>query len=624
MDGSISARLLWRLWLLVVGAFAIAILYLAKVLFLPLAFAILFAFLLAPVVAMLERIRTPRTIAALTVILAFAALLGAAGWGLFSQLVAIANDLPTYEENIQHKMAAIHEPTNSAYGRAEQEIEHLSDELGLVNSTPPQKLHPDDGPDQKPIGTSPDRPVQVREVSQPSGRLDHLGGILEPITTAFLSVVFTFFVLMQREDLRNRLIRLSGDRNLTTITQAMDDANRRISRYFSLQLMVNLFYGSIVLGVLYAVGLPHPFLFAAVAAIFRFVPYIGWPIAAMFPTVLSIAVFHGWQKSLIIVGTFILLEIITANYAEPHIYGKHTGLSSLAVLIAAAFWTLIWGPVGLVLSVPLTVCLVVIGRHVPALEFLTVMLGDKSHIPDWMCFYQRLLAHDEQEATQIMEKALTQKPLEEVYDSVLIPALVMAEEDSQHSELEEASERFIRQTSRELVEEFGFRENREAAWHGFESVTPTQRSSPHAMKVMCVPVRDETDELAALMAAQVLEGMNIRSFALAATRLNETVEAAQAERPDLLVLCALPPVGLARCHRVYRGLRSRNPNLRIMVGIWNYSDNPAEAAKKISGGEETQMWTRLTDVVAEIRGVADPHAAESVAAAESMAKESAA
>lgn len=260
---------------------------------------------------------------------------------------------------------------------------------------------------------------------------------------------------------------------------------------------------------------------------------------------------------------------------------------------------------------PLTVCLVVIGRHVPALEFLSVMLGDKSHIPDWMCFYQRLLAHDEQEATQIMEKALKDKPLEEVYDSVLIPAMVMAEEDRQHSELEEASERFIRQTSRELVEEFGFRENRGTEWHGFEAITPTQRSSPDAIKVMCVPVRDETDELAALMAAQVLEGMKVRSFALAATRVNEMVEAAQAERPDLLVLCALPPVGLARCHRVYRSLRARNPKLRIMIGVWNYSDDATEAAKKISGGEEAQVWTRLTNLVAEIRGLASPGASAS-------------
>ncbi|HEY2860397.1 MAG TPA: AI-2E family transporter, partial [Terracidiphilus sp.] len=232
MDGSLSARLLWRLWLLIMGSFAIAILYLAKVLFLPLAFAILFAFLLAPVVGAFERIRLPRTIAALAVIVAFAALLGAAGWGLFTQLVAIANDLPTYEENIQHKMAAIHAPDNSAYARAEQELEHLSDELGLANSTSPQKLNADDGAEQKPIGSSPDHPVQVKEVARPTGRLDHLGGVLEPITTGLLSVVFTFFVLLQREDLRNRLIRLSGDRNLTTITQAMDDASRRISRYF--------------------------------------------------------------------------------------------------------------------------------------------------------------------------------------------------------------------------------------------------------------------------------------------------------------------------------------------------------------------------------------------------------
>jgi methylmalonyl-CoA mutase cobalamin-binding subunit len=284
--------------------------------------------------------------------------------------------------------------------------------------------------------------------------------------------------------------------------------------------------------------------------------------------------------------------------------------------MAAAFWTLIWGPVGLVLSVPLTVCLVVMGGHVPSLEFLSVMLGDKPAISAWTCFYQRLLAHDEREAGEILESSLRDMPLEEVYDTVLIPALAMAEEDRQHNDLEEASERFIRRTARELVEELGFREHREADWHGFESITPVQRTNPHAMKVMCAPVRDEADELAALMAVQVLEGRNVRALALAATRPDEIVEAAQAERPDLLLLCALAPVGMARCHRVYRSLRARNPQLRILIGIWNYPDDAEELAKRISGGEETQVWTRLTDVVAEIRRLAEAQSAEAVAADE--------
>jgi predicted PurR-regulated permease PerM len=273
MDGSVSTRTLSRLWLLAAGTVAIAVLYLAKVLFLPLAFAILFGFLLGPLVGRLERIRFPRTVAALIVILAFAALLGCAGWILFSQLVGIANDLPTYRDNIEQKMAAIHQPSDSAYGRAQREVERLSNELGLANTTPPPNLHPETRPEQKLIGTTPEHPVQVKEVSRPTGRLDELGGVLAPLTTALLSVVFTFFVLLQREDLRNRLIRLSGDRNVTVITQAMDDASLRISRYFRLQLMVNAIYGSIITAVLYGIGLPHPLLFGALAMLFRFVPY---------------------------------------------------------------------------------------------------------------------------------------------------------------------------------------------------------------------------------------------------------------------------------------------------------------------------------------------------------------
>jgi predicted PurR-regulated permease PerM len=552
MNGSASARILSRIWLLGSAVVAISVLYVAKILFLPLAFAVLFAFLLAPLVARLERLHLRRTLAAVLVILAFAALLTCAGWVFFTQLVAIANDLPTYRGNIAQKMATIHSPSDSAYSRAEREVERLGDELGLGNSSlsnPASSLNPE----RKPLGASPDRPIQVREVSRAPARLDQLGGILEPITTALLSVVFTFFVLLQREDLRNRVIHLTGERNVTNITQAMRDASARISRYFSLQLLVNAIYGSLIATVLYVLGLPHALLFGTLAAILRFVPYIGWMGAAALPTVLSLAVFHGWQKSLIILGTFLALEVVTGNYVEPHIYGKHTGLSALAILIAAAFWTLLWGPVGLVLSVPLTVCLVVIGGHMPALEFLTIMLGDQPAIPQWTCFYQRLLVHDSREAGEILESALRDLPLEQVYDGVLIPTLVKSEEDRQNGNLEESSVRFIRHASREFIDELGFREN-----HGVE--TRSFSPLPHhgdqaAIKVMCVPVRDETDELAALMAAQVFEGASVQAVALPAGRIDEIVNAVAKEEPDVVFLSALPPFGLARSHRIYSNLR---------------------------------------------------------------------
>lgn len=582
---------------------AIAVLYVAKVLFLPLAFAVLFAFLLSPVVAMLERLKLPRTVASLLVILGFAALLGAAGWALFSQLVDVANDLPTYRDNIEDKMAAIHAPSDSAFSRAQRELEKLGDQLGAANATPTPEAQANDMNGKKPLGSTPQHPVQVREVARPTGRLDQLNGVLEPLTTAALSVVFTFFVLLQREDLRNRLIRLSGDRNLTVMTQAMHDASARLSRYFSLQLAVNVVFAMVMSTALALIGLPHAVLFGALAGLCRFVPYVGLPVAALVPTVLSLAVFPGWTKGLLIVGIFTLAEVVTGNYLEPRIYGRHTGLSALAILVAAGFWTLIWGPVGLVLSVPLTVCLVVMGRHVPSLEFLTVMLGDKPAIPSWMCFYQRLLARDEREASEVLEKALSSRPMAEAYDDVLIPALVFAEEDRQNGELEDGTERFIRHTTRDLIEEMTFREIAEEDRER-EAMSAAEETPVRPLRVMCVPVRDELDELAALMLAQCLQDRRVHAFASPVRRMSDMLNAVTVEGPDMVFLAGLPPAGMSRLQRLYRSVRGRNPQVRVMFAILRYQDDVQAAAQEIGRGEEVRVFTRLTDAAAEVRAMA--------------------
>ena len=596
MNGSGTSRAVWRLLFVVVAVVVIAVLYLAKILFLPLGFAILFAFLLAPIVGGLERLRLPRAFAAILVIAGFAALIGTAGWMLFTQLVAITNDLPTYRENITEKLQAIHSPSNSAFSRAQREVERLSEQLGLANSS--LVLHP-----RGAKSGDLERPVPVREVAQPTGRLDQLGGVLEPLTTSLLCVVFTFFILLQREDLRNRVIHLSGDRNLTLMTQAMKDASGRISRYFSLQLLVNLTYGSLVFLGLHFIGLPHAALFGSTAGLLRFVPYVGAPFAALLPTLLSLAVFHGWERSVLIVCMFALLEIITANYIEPRIYGKHTGLSSLAILIAAAFWTLLWGPVGLVLSVPLTVCLVVMGRHMPALDFLTVMLGDQPVVPPSTCYYQRLLAHDQREAGEILDSCFKDSSLETVYDSVLIPALGLAQQDQIQGDIDDSTIDFIRQTTRDLIEEAALRDTA-----GSEakpaSTTPVRPVNAPALKVLCVPVRDETDELGAMMLAQLLEAASHQSVAIPARRVDEVMTMVNQENPEVVFLCGLPPFAMARAHRLYRTLRGRLPHVRLMIGIWGYSDDVAKAAQKITRGEPVQIATTLAEAVAQVRSFA--------------------
>ncbi|MBS1804928.1 MAG: AI-2E family transporter [Acidobacteria bacterium] len=661
MNGSPTARLLTQLWFVTIAVLAVAVLYLAKVLLLPLGIAILFAFLLAPVVALLEqRLRLPRPAAALIVIFGFSAILLAATWTLFTQLVSVADDLPTYRDNITAKFEALHRPSNSAIGRVQAELEKVSDELGIVNATATAALQSPKKVQQKPIGTTPEHPLQVREVGRPTGRLDQLGGIVAPLTTAFLTIVFTFFVLLQREDLRNRLIRLSGDRNLTLMTQAMRDASQRISRYFLLQVAVNTVFGIIVATVLYFVGLPHPVLFGALAALCRFVPYVGVPVAAATPLLLSIAVFHGWEHTVLIAGVFTLLELVTGNYLEPHIYGRHTGLSSLAVLIAAAFWTLIWGPVGLILSVPLTVCLVVMGSHVPSLEFLAVLLGDQPAIPTFTCFYQRLIAHDEREATDLLMKCLSSESLVSVYDSVLIPALTLVEKDRQQGELDDSTLAFIRNTTGEIVEELGYRALEEQSLSGTEPQVPNQArtansaisaslpsfpssanvtskasdansASPASVpkslvpapsipgtKAVVVPVRDGADALVSNMLTQVLTLAGINAVSLPVRAIHETVEAIDRQKPSIVFFSGMPPVAMARANRLYRSLRADiregasdafsrtaagreavHGNFRIVVGIWNYTDDLGRAAQMITRSEDLHISTSLADAVAQ-------------------------
>ncbi|MGA7244901.1 MAG: AI-2E family transporter [Terracidiphilus sp.] len=471
-----------------------------------------------------------------------------------------------------------------------------------------------------------------------------MGGIVEPATTALLAVVFTFFVLLQREDLRNRLIRLSGDRNLSRMTQAMSDASRRISRYFLLQVAVNIIYGGIVCVALYLIGLPHAVLFAALAILCRFVPYIGAPIAALTPTLLSLAVFHGWRHSAEIFGVFVLLEIITANYVEPHVYGKHTGLSSLAVLIAAAFWTLIWGPVGLILSVPLTVCLVVMGSHVPSLEFLIVLLGDRPVIPLYTAFFQRMLARDEREAADILFSSLKSASLVSVYDSILIPALTLVEMERQKGDLEESTIRFIRTSVSEMVDELGFRsleekseptqsgqnlanaENASAALQSLipsppvpgPSVPPSLISGsssanpaafPASATVLIIPVRDGFDDLISTMLVQVLDQAGFRATSILVQRIDETVAAVTAQKPDIVFLSGMPPVAMARAHRIFSSLRSANRTLEIVMGIWHYNEDPSRAAQMISRTEPLHISTSLADAVAEVRAHLEPHPA---------------
>ena len=381
----------------------IATLYFARVVFIPLALALLFSFLLAPPVAFLERVKLPRILAIFLVVIILGSLMGLIGWKTSQQFVDLTNQLPSYRNTLQDKIHALKGSNNQSFNKATATVKELENEINAV--APGTSSTDETTKTHVAPGSSPSRPLSV-EVVPPINPLESVEYLLGPLATAGVVIIFTVFILVGREDLRNRLIRLAGGGRLNIMTQALDEATQRINRYLFLQLVVNSSYGLLIFTALRFIGIPNAALWGVSAAILRFLPYVGPPMAAVMPIVLSLAVFPGWHEALVTAGLFLVLELLVANVIEPLLYGGHVGLSPLAILVAAVFWTLIWGFPGLVLSTPLTVCLVVIGRYVPSLGFLNVLLGDEPVLSPHAQYYQRLLAADQSEARHILEECL--------------------------------------------------------------------------------------------------------------------------------------------------------------------------------------------------------------------------
>ncbi len=603
-----KSRELTHLFILIFSLAAIAVLYLAKTVVVPLALAILFAFLLSPLVTLLERIRLPRMLAIIVVILAAGIAVGAIGWTVFNQLVSVTDHMADFTYNINLKLEALKPAKSTSFSRAEEELDRLAQQISMVNlDTAPDHAEPRT---RKQLGASADHPISVQEVGK-SDRLGTIHGVLGSLVAVFLVVVFTFFMLLQREDLRNRLIRLTGRGHLNLMTQAMDEAGHRVSRYLALQLLVNACYGTLIFAALYFLALPHALLWGALAGILRFIPYIGATTAALLPTIFSIAVYTGWTPTLLIMAVFFCLEVLTANFIEPHVYGKQTGLSPLAILVAAVFWTLIWGPIGLILSVPLTVCLVVVGSHVPSLKFLTVLLGDQPVMRPEAHYYQRLLASDAQEASQVLDSYVKEHSVAAGYDQVVVPALGLFEQDRHRNALDQETVNFITETALEQLEELGLRNDEPQPAHPPVETVPNVSSPVSAdkqpapssgigMRVVCAPVRDDSDEIVAMMLAQLLRRAGHSAKTIPPQNLERMVAEVFDARPDVVCLSALPPYAMSYARTLYEALRARQSSLEIVIGLWNHSGNFAKAARVITGDEGNPICVTLAEAVERI------------------------
>jgi hypothetical protein len=392
---------------------------------------------------------------------------------------------------------------------------------------------------------------------------------------------------------------LFGASHLHATTEALTDVTERVSRYLRMQFLINAGYGlSVALGM-WLIGVPNAVMWGVLSFALRFLPYIGPWMSAVMPLFVSIGHFEGWRQPLMVVAWFTLLELIVNNVAEPLLYGRSTGVSGVGVIVAAIFWTWIWGAIGLVLAMPLTVCAVVLAKYIPSLRFLTILIGDQSPMTDEERVYQRLLAGDSEEARQLVLARLRVSPLVEVYDQVLIPALNLAEAGRHAGVLHEEQEEAIDETSRELIDELGEVAQADRAIKAAE----TESAHGKEARVMCIPLRDAADEISGLMLKQLLEIEGFEVVMAAAESLTgELVESVQSHKVDIAVISILPPLPPRSSRLLCRRLRAQYPELPIIVGYWG--QEPASDLKLRLCGEDGELVSTLGGAVERVRAIA--------------------
>jgi predicted PurR-regulated permease PerM/methanogenic corrinoid protein MtbC1 len=583
-------------------ALVTAALYFGREVLIPLALALLITFILTPSVQRLQKMRLGRVPAVLLVVVVVFGAVVAVGWLMGSQIVDFAETLPRYEQNIRAKAAAIRGGRSSRLKQAQRTVEHLQEELGIAppSPAPPPARLGGKGHPAAPAAGVPVAPVPVNVVEPPETPLDLLREtlfpLLGPLGTAGLVIVFVIFMLIQREDLRDRLLRLLGQGRLNASTQALDEAAQRVSRYLVMQFLINLGMGTAVGIGLFFIGVPNAVLWGLFAAILRFVPYVGSMIAAALPVLVSLAVFPGWQQPLLAFFLFLVIELATGNVIEPLVYGAETGISTIGILVAAVFWTWLWGPVGLLMSTPLTVCLVVLGRHVRQLQFLDVLLGDQPPLPLEAQVYHRLLALDADEVGVLLESSMKERTVAEFYDGVLIPALILAERDRHRGELSPEREEFIETTVRDWIEELAVR-TREDGSLGLE----TRSGENAAERLVCVPAHDVADELAGHMFAQLaVRGGKpaVLEFDLPRPEMLRRLAELGAEQ---VFISALEPFAYSQAREVCRDLRAHFPGMRIVVALWDLRAEADRHRRRLAAAGADEVVATLAEAVLAIR-----------------------
>jgi predicted PurR-regulated permease PerM len=571
-------------------ALVFACLRLARDVLIPVAFAMLLALALTPLVAMVQRRGVNRVVSVLLVVVLVFSVLGGVLWILGQQVSTLAEDLPRYRHNIRQKVADIR-----VFGRGGS-IEKVQETVKDVA----EEIQKDERGRVPPKAPPPPADQAVPRVT-----LSAVGELVEKLAMLGFVMVLVVFMLVERQELRNRLIRLFGHGRITITTRALDDATSGIIRYLLMQSLVNACFGVAVAAGLWLLGVPYPFLWGVLAGMLRFIPYVGTWMAALLPIGLSLAVFPGWTKPLLVIALFAILEPFIYAVVEPLLYGHSIGVSQTALLVAVAFWTWLWGPLGLILATPLTVCLIVLGKYVPDLDFILTLVSDRPALAADVAYYQRLIALDRDEAAEIIELQLPALGVPRIYDEIMVPALNYARRDRERERLSDEQVDFVVRTTREIVDEV--------------VVPSAPAAAPNRGEVLGCPGRDAVDEAALHMLTHALATAGVTVQTVSAEALTaEVVAAVEHARPACLCVAALPPGGLAHTRYLIKRLRARFTDVCIVVGRWSVDGDGAHDVAPLTAAGATRVGVTLRetrDQMLEVLPLAAPAAATLVRSA---------
>ena len=576
------------------AAFAIVIagLYFAKDFLIPFALAILFSFLLFPIVRRLEQQGLGRAFSVIIVALfSFSIILGA-GWVVTQQVVDLAVRLPEYRENIIKKVHSLR-GTRSTLGAATQTIKEISKEISEV-APAETALHAGKGPLRAATSNTDESSgaVPVRVIEPPPSALtiawNAMMALLGPLGTIGAVAILVIFILLERENLRDRCLRLVGQGKLHVTTETLDDAGTRISRYLLMQFVVNATYGVPVAGGLWLIGVPNAATWGLLAIMLRYLPYLGPWIAASMPILLSFTL-DGWSPAVYTISIFVFLELFSNNVMEPWLYGASAGITSVAVLAAAGFWTWLWGLPGLLLSTPLTVLLVVMGKHIPQMSVFNILLGDEEVFEPYMSFYHRLLAGDRDEAAGVLKSQIGKKSPEEIHDQIIIPALRLAEIDAHRGKINDERRKSIEVMVGEMIDP--------------ASADPAAPRNGSAYPgVLCIPAGDGADGVVAQMLARLLASEGIDAQSISTTALvSEIIEQIERQKTQIVCVSAMPPAALAHARYLCKKLHFHFPALRLVVGVWSTRANPSSFRERVNCSANDKVVSTMKQAVHEVR-----------------------